>query len=146
MNIQETTIRAVIPADSEYIDVIRLILYGITKKLGFSYEEIEDIKVAVTEACNNAVLYAYIEEEYGEIEVEFDIFENKFRVKVMDHGKSFDVQNTTNKVMSLHDRQLKEVEIGGLGILLMQTLMDEVQINKKMGTEVIMTKWIRKHA
>lgn len=146
MNIQERTIRAVIPADPEYIDVIRLILYGITKKLGFSYEEIEDIKVAVTEACNNAVLYAYIEEEYGEIEVKFDIFENKFRVKVMDHGKSFDVQNITNKVISLHDRQLKEVEIGGLGILLMQTLMDEVQINKKMGTEVIMTKWIRKHA
>lgn len=146
MDIGERTVRTVIPADAEYIDVIRLILYGLTKKMGFSYEDIEDIKVAVTEACNNAVLYAYVEDEYGQIEVEFVVFDEKFRIKIIDYGKSFDVEKASNKCVSLHDMQLDEVEIGGLGIYLMRSLMDEVQIEKKTGTEVIMTKWLKKHA
>lgn len=48
-----------LPATAEYVDIVRLNLYGVASKMGFSYEEIEDMKVAVSEACNNSVLYAY---------------------------------------------------------------------------------------
>jgi serine/threonine-protein kinase RsbW len=146
MDIGEKTVRAVIPADAQYIDVVRLIIYGITKKMGFSFEEIEDIKVAVTEACNNAALYAYVDEDSGEIDVQIEICKGKFRIKVMDTGKSFDVNRISNQANSLYDRQINEVDVGGLGIFLMRSLMDEVQIQKKSGTEVVMTKWLKKHA
>lgn len=49
-----------LPASAEYVDIVRLNLYGIAcSKMGFTYEDIEDMKVAVSEACNNSVLYAY---------------------------------------------------------------------------------------
>lgn len=51
-----------LPATADFVDIVRLNLYGIASKMGFSYEDIEDMKVAVSEACNNSVLYAYGEE------------------------------------------------------------------------------------
>lgn len=53
------TVTLTLPAEAEYIDLVRLTLYGISSRMGFSYEEIEDMKVAVSEACNNVVVHAY---------------------------------------------------------------------------------------
>ena len=38
-----------IPAKPDYIGVIRLTLSGICNRIGYTYEEIEDIKIAVSE-------------------------------------------------------------------------------------------------
>ncbi len=65
-------IRLQIPAQADYLDVVRLCLYGIASKVGFTYEEIEDMKVAVAEACNNAVLHAYPDKNDGVIDIHFD--------------------------------------------------------------------------
>ncbi|MCY8471546.1 anti-sigma B factor RsbW, partial [Bacillus haynesii] len=35
--------------------MIRLTLSGIASKMGYSYDDIEDLKIAVSEACTNAV-------------------------------------------------------------------------------------------
>lgn len=48
-----------IPANSEYVGVIRLTLSGIANRMGFSYDDIEDLKIAVSEVVNNAVQYIY---------------------------------------------------------------------------------------
>ncbi len=46
-----------IPTKSEYVSVARLTSSVIANNMGFDIEDIEDIKVAVGEACNNAVLH-----------------------------------------------------------------------------------------
>ena len=48
-----------IPAKPDYLGVIRLTLSGIANRMGYTYEEIEDIKIALSEACTNAVQHAY---------------------------------------------------------------------------------------
>ena len=48
-----------IPSISEYVGVARLAVAGVASRLKFTHEEIEDIKIAVSEACTNAVQYAY---------------------------------------------------------------------------------------
>lgn len=132
-----------VPADANYVDIIRLALYGISSKWGFSYEEIEDMKVAVAEACNNAVLHAYAEEETGKIQVSFDRTDNGIRISVKDDGSSFDYHRRSGQVDALHDKELSEIRAGGLGIYLMQALMDEVQVVTDSGTEVILTKFLQ---
>lgn len=59
MNAQIQKVVLNLPATADFVDIVRLNLYGIAAKMGFSYEDIEDMKVAVSEACNNSVLYAY---------------------------------------------------------------------------------------
>lgn len=129
-----------VPAEAEFIDLVRLTLYGISSKLGFSYEEIEDMKVAVAEACNNAVVHAYEPGNPGQMEIRFERIEDGLRIVVKDQGPSFDYAEKARRAGSLHDKSLNDINVGGLGIYLMQALMDDVEVMTGTGTEVILTK------
>lgn len=132
----------ILPAKAEYVDIVRLNLYGVASKIGFSYEEIEDMKVAVSEACNNAVLYAYNHNQ-GNMEVAFEVItDDVLQITISDDGESFDVWGETTGRTGLHDKNLEEVQIGGLGFYLMQALMDDVHVISEpgRGTKVVMTR------
>lgn len=134
----EPTVTLRVPALAEYVDLVRLTLYGVASKLGFLYEEIEDMKVAVSEACNNAVLHAY--DSGGMMEIRFRIAEDALSIVVKDEGKSFDPTAQSGTSESLHGKTIDEIEAGGLGLYLMQALMDEVEVLGGAGTEVVLTK------
>ncbi|WP_334076070.1 MULTISPECIES: anti-sigma B factor RsbW [Paenibacillus] len=131
-----------LPATAEFVDIVRLNLYGIASKMGFSYEEIEDMKVAVSEACNNSVLYAY-KDTNGMMEVTFEIIGDALSITVKDEGESFD---SWGERSTLHDKNLNEAQIGGLGFYLMQALMDDVSVLNEAGkgTKVVMTRRLMK--
>lgn len=133
-----------IPAQADFVELVRLTLYGIANKIGFSYEEIEDMKVAISEACNNAVLYAYGEDD-GQVDLVFEIGEKELHIIVRDHGTSFDVNKERAGKESLHYKQLEDVQAGGLGFYLMQALMDDVEVIslEGRGTEVRMRKRVQ---
>jgi serine/threonine-protein kinase RsbW len=129
-----------VPARPEYLDVIRLTLYGLASKAGFSFEEIEDMKVAVAEACNNAILHAYKGRDPGNVHLRFKLAEQEITIHVKDEGNSFNYEHVAHKAASLHNQPLSEARVGGLGIFMMQALMDHVQVHTDGGTEVILTK------
>jgi serine/threonine-protein kinase RsbW len=130
------------PAEAEYIDLARLTLYGVANKMGFSYEDIEDMKVAVAEACNNSVIHAYQEMESGMIDVEFSMENSALTIKVTDHGVSFHYEQSASEFSPLASKDLHTMNTGGLGIYLMQALMDKVEVITENGTHVIMTKYL----
>ncbi|MFH5186386.1 anti-sigma B factor RsbW [Paenibacillus sp. TAB 01] len=144
MNLDNRTISMTLPAEAEYIDLVRLTLYGLGTKIGFTYEDIEDMKVAVAEACNNAVVHAYEPSNVGTLEVRFERLDSGLKITVRDHGYSFNFEEKVRQASSLHDKSLEEVNVGGLGIYLMQALMDEVEVRNDGGTEVVLTKWLSK--
>jgi len=135
-------IHLTIPAQAEYIDIVRLTLYGVTNKAGFSYEEIEDMKVAVSEACTNVVLHAYDFQHSGQIHVTFQIDNDYICISVRDSGSSFHYEQTVSKSAALHNQSLDNITPGGLGIYMMHALMDSVEFRTDLGTEVILTKRI----
>ncbi|WP_183587393.1 anti-sigma B factor RsbW [Paenibacillus rhizosphaerae] len=141
MNAEVQKVVITLPANADFVDIVRLNLYGIASKMGFSYEDIEDMKVAVSEACNNSVLYAY-GQEGGMVEVTFEIGRDQLSIKVKDDGESFDRMDRTENTVTLHDKDLHDVEIGGLGFYLMEALMDDVAVDNEAGrgTQVVMTK------
>ncbi|MFB5268443.1 anti-sigma B factor RsbW [Paenibacillus enshidis] len=134
-----------LPATADFVDIVRLNLYGIASKMGFSYEEIEDMKVAVSEACNNSVLYAY-SQKGGFVEVSFEFNDTELSIRVKDEGESFERMNGAGTGATLHDKELDDVQVGGLGFYLMQALMDDVNVINKagQGTEVILVKRMTK--
>jgi len=140
MNLANRTVTMTLPAEAEFIDVVRLTLYGLCTKAGFTYEEIEDMKVAVAEACNNVVVHAYEPGNGGTMEIRFELAEQGLRITVKDQGSSFDFSEKVTQAESLHDKSLEEAQVGGLGIYLMQALMDDVEVNSEGGTEVVLTK------
>jgi serine/threonine-protein kinase RsbW len=134
---KESNVTLKVPALAEYIDLVRLTLYGIASKMKFSFEDIEDMKVAVSEACNNAVLHAYGGED-GSIEVLFVASGDELSITVRDFGRSF--TDESNQSPSLHGKSIEEIQSGGLGLFLMQALMDRVEVQHESGTAVILTK------
>ncbi|QYR20864.1 anti-sigma B factor RsbW [Paenibacillus sp. sptzw28] len=150
MKANEEIITLQVPAAAEYIDLVRLTLYGLAVKIGFSYEEIEDMKVAVSEACNNAVLYAYGDLPHGSIssapqhgphiEVRFVKKSDALSIIVKDNGRSFDAATAARNAEPMHGKTVEELQAGGLGLYLMQALMDQVEVNSDAGTEVVLTK------
>ena len=122
-----------LPCKSEYIGVVRLTVSAIANRMGFNIEEIEDIKVAVSEGCANAVKHAL--DTYFDIAVE--VFSNKIKIEIKDCGVGYDV--TTIQVPDMDSP--KE---GGLGIFIIKTLMDQAQLESKVGkgSKVTMVKFL----
>ncbi|WP_276357818.1 anti-sigma B factor RsbW [Cohnella caldifontis] len=135
---KERKVTLTVPAQAEFVDLIRLTLYGIASKMKFLFEEIEDMKVAVSEAVNNAVLHAYGGED-GLIEVVFTASAQELTIRVSDNGISFAPADDTESA-SLHGKSIEEIQSGGLGLYLMQALMDRVEVKRLGGTTVTLVK------
>ncbi|KRF01743.1 hypothetical protein ASG89_25635 [Paenibacillus sp. Soil766] len=135
-------IRLHIPAAAEHLEIVRLSLYGVATKLGFSYEDIEDMKVAVSEACNNAILHAKPVDGSGHIDISYELSEDALRVKVKDNGTGYEASSESRQTTPLVGMTPSELTTGGLGIYLMEALMDEVLVDTTDGTEVTLVKYI----
>lgn len=139
------TIGLTIPAKAEYLHIVRLTLFGIATNVGFSFEQIEDMKVAVSEACNNVVLHAYDLGNPGALEIQFELEENGLSIHIKDDGPSFEYEQMVNHSSTLHNKTLEEASVGGLGLFMMQALMDKVQVRTNQGTEVILSKLLSRN-
>ncbi|MDQ0273201.1 anti-sigma B factor RsbW [Cytobacillus purgationiresistens] len=132
-----------IPSKAEYVGIIRLTLSGIASRMGFTYDEIEDLKIATSEACTNAVQHAYKQNEQGEVQIGFGLYKDKLEVMVADSGKSFDFNQAKNGTGPYNQTDSVEfLREGGLGLYLIETLMDEVKIHHQEGVTVFMTKYL----
>ncbi|WP_332646312.1 anti-sigma B factor RsbW [Lysinibacillus sp. 54212] len=132
-----------IPAKPQYVSVIRLTISGLAIRVGFSYDEIEDLKIATGEAVTNVVHHAYNEHEDGEIVIGCALFESKIEIMVADYGNSFDFKEIKSKIGPYkEDENVAMLREGGLGLYLMDTLMDEVKLNNEGGVTVFMTKYV----
>ncbi|MCD5413891.1 MAG: ATP-binding protein [Clostridiales bacterium] len=117
-------IKLSIPNKPEYLSVVRLTASGIANRMDFNIEEIEDIKLAVAEACTNAMTHG--EKENSNYNVEFTVEEKRLIIEVNDKGKGCRVEN-------IKKPQPRELEEGGLGIFIIKSLMDKVEISSKLG-------------
>lgn len=137
-------VRLKIPAKPDYVGIARLTVSGIGTRMGFNYDEIEDIKLAVAEACTNVVDHAYMDSQ-GEIDICFSIYEDRLVVEVVDQGNSFDVEEVSSRTGPINiEPVMNTVRERGLGIYLMKTLMDHVDIKGDNGVIVTMIKYIPK--
>ncbi len=127
-----------IPSSSEFVGVVRLALSGIATRMNFSIEEIEDIKIAISEACTNAVQHAY-PNSTGTIEITALIHEDKLEIEVHDTGTGFH----TNVLGSPEQKEKSEKKLGlGLGLTFIKNLMDEAHVQSEpgKGTTIRMAK------
>jgi len=51
----EARVELLIPGRPEYVGVARLAILGVASRMRFSYDEVEDIRLAVGEACTTAI-------------------------------------------------------------------------------------------
>lgn len=109
-----------IPRKAEWVQLARLSVAAVANRLNFSIDEIEDIKLAVAEACTNAIQYA---QGSPNIEIKCEAVANLLRLTVRDFGRG-------------------PHPADGLGVFLIRALMDEVEYHAhpEGGTLLVMVK------
>jgi serine/threonine-protein kinase RsbW len=123
-----------IPARAEWVAVARLAVAAVASRLRFSVDEIEDIKLAIAEACTNTIQGAG-GQDAGVIEIVCDAREDELRVTVRD-------QNSGIHLEAVKPGGLDEGRTEELGVFLIRALMDSVDYTSdpRRGTELVMIK------
>jgi anti-sigma regulatory factor (Ser/Thr protein kinase) len=84
---RDTDVRLILPARPENVAVVRHVLSGFAKALNLPGYTVEDMRLAVTEACTNVVRHAYEGEHAGAIEIVIRPDGEKLEVIVSDAGR-----------------------------------------------------------
>jgi serine/threonine-protein kinase RsbW len=123
-NSKNITKKLVIKSRTENLSSLRDFISDNANKAGLGTDDIDDIILAVDEACTNIIKHAYKSVPDGEIIIEINYNSRKFTIKLIDHGNSFDPESVPVPDLQKYLRQRK---VGGLGLYLMRTLMDDVK-------------------
>jgi serine/threonine-protein kinase RsbW len=129
-----------IPARSAYLSLVRLVVDATVATLapGFSTSRRDDLKVAVTEACSNAIDAHRTAWGDGPVLVQCDISDRAVTVEIVDRGEGFDPDDIDTLPAATDPRRLRHES--GLGIPLMRTLADDVTFRSRPdGTSVRLT-------
>jgi serine/threonine-protein kinase RsbW len=112
----------------ENVTLVRETLTGLSEYAHFARGELNDIRTAVTEACNNVILHAY-EDEEGPLEVEIGLTPRTTEVVVRDEGSGIQP-----RIRAIEDGPL------GIGLAVIQALVRSVEFSDAggRGTEVRM--------
>ncbi len=136
--------RLELPAASENLALIREFVGGIAENMGFDEETVINIELAVDEACTNVVRHAYPHStppDRAVIRLAVRPYRDRIEITVADAGAGFDPRSLPPPDLPRYLRQMRR---GGLGIYLMQKLMDRVffRIQPGVRNEVRLVKFL----
>ncbi len=125
-------------ASTDELERIRDFVMEHARRFGFQETDVNDIVLAVDEACTNIIKHSCKENSNKKIYLCIELRNNEMLVSITDYGNSFDPENYS---MPSIQEQLEHKKRSGYGILLIRKLMDNVEYrNRKSRNEIRMTK------
>ena len=125
-----------IPARPDFLSLARLVITGAASiEPTFSDDRIDDLRVAVSEACTNAIEANAQAGQEERIVIRCDLAEDRIEVEVTDHGGGFDPAYVAAPPDADHPQRL--LFESGLGIPLMRVLVDETDFRMSPSGTVV---------
>lgn len=120
--------------------VARISVASFVATLDPTVEEISDVKTAVSEAVTNAIIHGY-DGKKGIVTLKARIKDKTLEIEVIDTGKG--IENIEKAKEPLYTTK-PEQERSGMGFTIMESFMDEMKVESKVGegTRVFMKKQI----
>jgi serine/threonine-protein kinase RsbW len=121
-----------VPCRPEWVALARMSSAAVASRMHFSIDDIEDVKLAVAEACTNAILHA---EGSTAMEIRCETLTEGLKITVRDFGRG----TVPERIVP---RDLDDARVGGLGVFLIRSLMDDVEydVHTENGTSLTMFK------
>ena len=109
---------------------------GVGEFMKLDRDNIEEVKMALIEACINAIEHSQAKD--GRINITFEPGDDELRVQISDKGKGFDMEKARKE---LQERRARGEKRRGWGMAIMKELMDDVDIeSNENGTTITMVK------
>ncbi len=116
-----------IPNELGYEKIARETVGTVAKRLVFDDERIADIKLAIAEACTNAISYGSQAGARTKIIVVLTADEEKLEILVKDPGFGDSPPPTEVTVPDIHKMVKGEAKLGGMGLYIIQELVDKAE-------------------
>ena len=127
-----------VKSDDKYLKLIRTVIKEVAIIAEFPRKDINDMVLAVDEACANIIEHAYDGDKTKDIFVKLSLQDEGIEILLRDYGKKLDP-------VKLWGRKLDDIKPRGLGIYLMKKVMDSVMysLDNKDGNELVMVKHLK---
>ncbi len=139
----ENKIRLEFTGIGENVALARLVIASLAGQLNFTLSDIEELKVAVSEAVSNSIIHAYSAVPSGIVILEAWQDTDSLVIRISDMGKGIaDIQKAMEPAYSTEPDRM------GLGFVFMQSFMDDLQVDSEpgKGTTVTLVKKISSDA
>jgi serine/threonine-protein kinase RsbW len=137
----ESVVRLSFPAKADYLLLARLALSGIARELPVGDELLADLKLALTEACGNAVRHAYVGTAPGDVSVVFNVEDERLLMTVSDQGDGIRAPDSPQIDPGEPVAPLES----GMGMPIIRAIVDELSVEPGpdgRGTLVRMVKYL----
>jgi serine/threonine-protein kinase RsbW len=112
-----------LPRDARFVAILRRVATSLLEGLDVPEESVDDVTVALSEACGNVIQHARGTEEYG---VRLAVEADQCSIEVRDLGPGFDTSTLA-----------EEPAPDGRGIPLLQALMDDLEFVRDEDTTTV---------
>lgn len=134
--ISDNTVVLILPDKPEYVSLARMSAAALANQAGLDINEVEEIKVALSEACTNALRYGCTNDSH--YEVRLTVAPKDLIIVVSDSGDGYDFD-------SVKEPEIGGDQIGGFGLYIIRSLMDSTEIvsERGRGTTITLHKNLR---
>jgi anti-sigma regulatory factor (Ser/Thr protein kinase) len=112
-----------LPSQTSFLGLIREVTQKLAEGIGFEAGTAGRLALAVDEAATNVIEHAYAGAADRELEVRYWCESTEFRVEVVDNGRMVNPRSVPHVDL---ERYVSERRTGGLGVHLMERIMDSV--------------------
>lgn len=132
-----TSCSLVIPNQVEQVATATGAFRAFASENSLQPDDIYDGELAIEEVVSNIIFYAYPVGGVHQIQVAFEIHNQELTISIRDDGEPFNPLDVPppDLTTSLEDRK-----IGGLGIHLVRTAMDEIAYERKNNQNCLLMK------
>ncbi len=125
-------------SDPKYLSIVRAVSAKMGELSGLGEEAIDDVRIAIDEACSNVIKHAYGGDTSRTILIRFRKSQKGFEVWIEDEGKKVEPE-------SIEGRDLDDIRPGGLGVHLIKRAFDIFAFDqrKKKGNRLRLVRFMR---
>jgi len=116
---------ATLIASGEYKELIKIreFISDYAKKSGLDLKKIDELVLAVDEACSNLIHYSINFDNTRTIKIDLENTDDEFVVNIQDDGKPFNPESVKSPNMKQYFLEFRK---GGLGLHILKNLTDEI--------------------
>jgi stage II sporulation protein AB (anti-sigma F factor) len=120
----------------ENVALVRMVASGFLIPYDLTMEELDEIKIALSEAATNCIIHGYAEQPDKEFTVLLEVQNQTLTIQVSDTGVGIsDIAQAMLPVFSTRAEHM------GLGFVFMQTFMDGVEVVSSPGEGTTVTMY-----
>jgi serine/threonine-protein kinase RsbW len=131
-----------IPSNPVFERVVRASAGEVGNAFGFSAERVEDLKLAISEAVNNAIDHGNSREASKLVAVVFEIDGEKLEIRISDEGPGVERLDASRRVVD--EQSLESGQLRGFGMYLISELVDDLEVSSSPKGTVLTLRLYRR--